>query len=105
VFARFSRHLVAHWLETLGFTLVFLAIVTRGERRKSGRFMILRGPFLIIAKARGFLLAKPLYESILSRNVIEDPRVDRHSAASARLDLITKRMERYERMLRTLTDK
>lgn len=104
MFAKLSRHLVAHWLETLGFTLVFLAIVMRGERRKSGRFVVLRGPFLIIAKARGFLLAKPFYESILSRKAFEDPRVDRHTAASARLESITKRMERHKRMLRSLTD-
>lgn len=99
--AKLTRHLVSHWLLDIGFACVFLAIVLRGDRRKSDRFTILRGPFLVVAKARGFLLAKPYYEPIQTKAVY--PQVVEHRKMSAtERDVHTRRMERHDRLARSV---
>jgi len=104
VLTKLTRLLVSHWLMDIGFACVFLAIVLRGERRKSDRFTILRGPFLIVAKARGFILAKPYYDPILSRKDFTDPSVVHRSMASAGQSSSTKRRERHEKIFATLRE-
>jgi hypothetical protein len=96
VFTKLARYLLSDGLLDLGFVLVFAALWIRKDRRKSDRFVLLRGPFLVMAKSRGFLLAKPFSETIpmqggqLSERNRRETAIARHGVLKREIDKMIK---------------